>query len=124
MVTIDEVETMLDEIAAELPPEFFKELNGGILLLPDQKRHPEDVKFDLFTLGEYHSDRTMGKYIVIYYGSMIRVFGHLPPVRFKEELKETLLHEFTHHLEFLAGERGLEIKDEIQMEKYRRKYRP
>jgi hypothetical protein len=55
---------------------------------------------------------------------MIRVFGHLTPAQFKEELRETLLHEFTHHLEFLAGERGLEIKDAIAMEKYRRNQNP
>jgi hypothetical protein len=120
MVTIDEAEAMLNEIAAELPPEFFKELNGGILLLPEKKLHPDHVHSDLFTLGEYHNTRNMGKFIIIYYGSMIRVFGHLPPAQFKEELRETLLHEFTHHLEFLAGERGLEIKDAIAMEKYRR----
>jgi hypothetical protein len=120
MITIDEAEVMLNEIAAELPPEFFRELNGGILLLPEQKLHSKHIQSDLFTLGEYHDERGLGKYIIIYYGSMLRVFGHLSPARFKEELKETLLHEFTHHLESLAGERGLEIKDEIEMEKYRR----
>jgi hypothetical protein len=121
MVTIDEAEVMLNEIAAELPPVFFNDLNGGILLLPEQKLHPKHVGRDLFTLGEYHSEQGLGKYIIIYYGSMVRVFGHLTPAQFKEELRETLLHEFTHHLEFLAGERGLEIKDELQMEKYLRR---
>ena len=32
MVTIDEAQVMLDEIAEELPSGIYKELNGGILL--------------------------------------------------------------------------------------------
>ena len=39
---------------------------------------------------------------------------------FKERLKKTLFHEFTHHLESLAGERDLEIEDERQLAAYRR----
>ena len=38
----------------------------------------------------------------------------------RDELYTTLSHEFTHHVEGLAGERGLEIKDELEMEEYRR----
>ena len=33
----EEVGTMLDEIAAELPQEFYKDLNGSIILLPEVK---------------------------------------------------------------------------------------
>ena len=40
MIDIDEVEKILDEIATELPQEFYKELNGGILLLPRAKINP------------------------------------------------------------------------------------
>ena len=32
---------------------------------------------------------------------------------------ETFSHEFTHHMEGLAGERGLEIKDEAFLEEQR-----
>jgi hypothetical protein len=123
MVTIDEAGDMLDEIAEGLPGEFFRELNGGILLLPEEKLHPEDRDADLYTLGEYHCDSSMGKYIILYYGSFARIYGHLNPARFREKLKDTLLHEMTHHLEFLAGERGLEIKDEMEMAQYRQKYK-
>ena len=35
-----------------------------------------------------------------------------------EQLREVLRHEFTHHIESLAGERGLEIKDEQQIRDY------
>lgn len=40
MIEIEEFEKMLDEIADELPQEFYKELNGGILLLPRAKTNP------------------------------------------------------------------------------------
>ena len=35
-----------------------------------------------------------------------------------EQLREVLRHEFTHHIESLAGGRGLEIKDEKQIRDY------
>ena len=37
----------------------------------------------------------------------------------EDELYTTLAHEFTHHIEGRAGERGLEIKDEQFMEEFR-----
>ena len=72
MIGIDEVEKMLEELAAELPQEFYKELNGGILLLPQAKLNHAVRNNDLYIMGEYHYDRSMGRYIVIYYGSFQR----------------------------------------------------
>jgi hypothetical protein len=120
MVTIDQAEVMLEEIAAELPREFYQKLNGGILLLPDVKMHPARRADDLYIMGEYNYSREMGRYIVIYYGSFERLYGHLSPEAMREKLKKTLVHEFTHHIENLAGERGLEIKDAQDMARYRR----
>ena len=37
----------------------------------------------------------------------------------REQLFSTLAHEFTHHIEGRAGERGLERKDEQFMEEFR-----
>lgn len=117
--TIDEVHQILDEIAEELPNEFFQDLNEGIVLLPEYKLHPESRSRDkLYILGEYCRSIT-GRNIAIYYGSFQRVYGNLPIDELKENLRDTLLHEFTHHLESLAGERGLEIKDAENIEKYR-----
>ena len=122
MVTIDQAEIMLEEIAEELPREFYKKLNGGILLLPDVKLHPARRADDLYIMGEYHHSREMGRYIVIYYGSFERLYGHLNADEMREQLKKTLVHEFTHHIENLAGERGLEVKDAAAMARYRRRY--
>lgn len=118
VVSLEEMETILDEVTAEFPPELFKELNGGILFLPETKLNPAGRKNDLFILGEYHRGGNMGRYIVIYYGSFMRVYGGLEKEALRDRLIHTLKHEFTHHLESLAGERGLEIEDEIFLKKY------
>ena len=41
----------------------------------------------------------------------------------EEKLRETLYHEFTHHLESLGGEKGLEIEDAENLARYRSKYK-
>ena len=121
MITIDDAQIMLDEIAEELPKEFYNELNGGILLLPNVKYSEYARQSDLYIMGEYVRHHVMGRLIYIYFGSFQRVYGHLSPAAFKDQLRETLLHEFTHHLESLAGETGLEKKDEDSLEKYLRR---
>ena len=120
MITIDRAHEMLEQIAAEFPEEFFEKLNGGISLLPQVKMSPHARRSDLYILGEYHRDM-MGRYIYIYFGSFQRVHGHLSEEGFYEELRSTVAHEFTHHLENLAGERGLEIQDEEDLMDYFRR---
>lgn len=118
MISIEEMEAMLDEIALELPNEFYKELNGGIILLPEQKLHTKSRKNDLYILGEYNRGGILGRYIAIYYGSFSQVYGYLPKAQLKERLKSTIKHEFRHHLESMAGEKGLEVKDAQDIAKY------
>ena len=110
-MTIDEMQDVLDRLAEELPEVFYKELNGGIILLPEAKESVYSKQKDLFTLGEYHRGGAMGNYIKIYYGSFERLFGYLSDEAMEKELRKTLRHEFRHHLEFLSGERGLEVED-------------
>ena len=121
MVTIDEMQAMLDDIADSLPDEFYTQLNGGIILMPQVKRDRRKGAEGLYILGEYHSGGTMGRYIAVYYGSFVRVYGHLPKEGLAEQLTGTLKHEFRHHLESLAGERGLEIEDEEFLAEYIRR---
>ncbi len=118
MISIEETQDLLDEIAESLPPEFYNDLNGGILLLPEEKQSPYSVDGDLWILGEYQRGGMMGRLIKIYYGSFARMFPNAPKERIAAQLRETLLHEFTHHLESLAGERGLEVWDEEQLARY------
>ena len=122
MVTIEEVEEMLDEIAMTLPQEFYYKLNGGILLLPEVKKDKEAKRNDLYIMGEYHHERHLGRYIIIFYGSFMEVYGYLPKEKLYEKLKSTLIHEFTHHIESLAGDHSLAEKDRREMEEYKRKW--
>jgi len=123
MVTIDEAQDMLDDIAESIPIEFYNGLNGGIILLPDAKRSPYAQNNDLWIMGEYSRGGSMGRLIKIYFGSFERMYGHLNKDDFKEQLRHTLLHEFTHHVESLAGEKGLEYWDEEQLKKYFSRYK-
>jgi hypothetical protein len=117
-MSIDEMQDILDGLAEELPPIFYEELNGGILLLPEGRRSRYAKGDDLWTLGEYRYSHTMGRYIVIFYGSFIRLFGHYDSARMTSELRKTLRHEFRHHMESLAGEDGLEKEDAAYIAKY------
>lgn len=122
MIEIDEVEKILEEIAGELPHEFYKELNGGILLLPEVKYNPVGRAKDLYVMGEYHRNASMGRYIVIYYGSFEKLYGNLGRNALKRRLAYTLKHEFTHHLESLAGEKDLEKEDEKFLREYLKRH--
>ena len=117
MFSIDEINEMLDEVAAEFPEELFRELNGGVSLLPETKLSEADPDGGLYTLGEYRRDQ-LGKYIIIYYGSVCAVHGRASRESMKRHLKRLLSHELTHHMEALAGARDLEIKDEMDMDDY------
>jgi len=117
LYTIEEINDMLDEIAAELPEEVFRDLNGGVSLLAETKRSDKDPAGGLYTLGEYRRDQ-MGRYIVIYYGSLCVVHGNSTPENMRKHLRNVLTHELTHHLESMAGERDLEIEDEMDLHDY------
>ena len=114
------MEAMLEELAEELPSEFYKELNGGIMLLPETKRNTILDTDNLFILGEYHRSGSLGRFITMYYGSFCHVHGHLNAQQLKNKLRKTLRHEFRHHIESLAGERGLEIEDAKFLADYKR----
>lgn len=124
MISIDEMQAMLDDIAETFPREFFMQLNGGIMLMPQLKPDRRPGAEGLFVLGEYYSGGSMGRYIAIYYGSFMRVHGHLPPDVLKMKLAATLKHEFRHHLEDLAGERSLIVEDERFLADYMRRRQP
>ena len=80
---------MLDDIADELPVELYRELNGGIVLDRGYRMHPCAVNNDLYILGVYIRDN-LGKRIVIYYGSFIRVFKNKTREQIADEVEEEL----------------------------------
>ena len=120
ILSFDTVGERLDALAEQFPPEFYEQLNGGISLLPEAREDPEGAPGELYIMGEYCNDM-MGRYINLYYGSFAALARQEEWTEedWAEELYATLAHEFTHHVEGLAGERGLEIKDEVFMEQFR-----
>ena len=118
MLNLEQTEEALTEIIDSLPEEIFFDLNGGVLLKEEVKFSPRRLVDDLYILGEYHYDQIYGRYIVIYYGSMQRVYGHLSEQRFIKKLESVVKHELTHHLEHRARERDLEKEDERKLIHY------
>ena len=123
MVSIEEAQDILDEVAEGLPRELYQELNGGIILLPDAKKSGESWADNLYVLGEYTHSAGMGRYIAIYFGSFPHVFGkNASREKIAAELRETLLHEFRHHWGSLAGQDEQEKEDERQLRIYKTRY--
>ena len=121
MISFDEMGDWLDEIAEQFPQEFYRELNGGILLSPEAMPDPEFPEGEMYFLGEYCHDE-IGRSINLYYGSFAALFADASDEELYDELATTLAHEFTHHMESLAGERGLEIRDALELELFRAEY--
>lgn len=104
---IETAAELLSQACERLPEEIFRELNGGVNLLPEQRRSADG----LVTLGLYHHN-AMGRYIELFYGSFRAVYPDADANLLAQKLDETLRHELTHHLESLAGDRSLERWDE------------
>lgn len=123
-MTFDEAGDLLDRMAEEFPEEFYADLNGGISLLPDEMPDPEFPPGEMYILGEYCDDQ-MGKYILLYYGSFAALAAkeEWTEEDWEEELYATLAHEFTHHIEGLAMEGGLDRKDEAELAEFRAYYK-
>lgn len=117
ILTIDQCYDILDRLAEEYPEELFQDLNGGILLLEEALADPEAGE-DVYIMGEYCWDE-MGRYIYLYYGSFVELLSEEEESVWEEELRVTLRHELTHHIEGMAGERSLEYKDSEQLDSFR-----
>lgn len=121
MISQEEFLDMLDELCGELPEEFFHKLNGGVILQEHAKLHPKARDNDLWIMGEYCRNGSLGRYVNIYYGSFQQVYSGLSYDALKKQVRHTLRHEFRHHLESLAGEKDLEVVDKIRLDQYQSK---
>lgn len=113
-----EFEEILEELIEEMPQGLVESLDGGVIIEEDIMYHPDSKEDDLICLGAYRHDM-LGSSIVMYYGSFMEMYWDLVREDFKEKIKNTLYHEFTHHVEYLSGERDLEISDEKYLKKYK-----
>ena len=122
MLSFEEAADLMDEIAEGFPPEFFETLNGGILFLPEEKLDP-DVPGELYVMGEYCHD-ALGRYINLYFGS----FSALAQLEdwdretWEAELRTTLSHELTHHMEQRSGLHALDDRDAEELAAWRQEY--
>ncbi|HHZ06567.1 MAG TPA: metallopeptidase family protein [Clostridiales bacterium] len=117
MYTMDETNDILDEIADAMPTDLYRELSGGIILLPQAKIHPQAVANDLYILGEYCRS-SIGSCIKLYYGSFHKLYDYLPYEQYREQLRKVLAHELRHHNETLAGCEDLLVYDHNQISTY------
>ncbi len=121
ILTIDRVNEILDSIAETFPEALFEGLNGGVNLLEEAKPDPELP--ELYIMGEY-CDGCLGRYVNLYYGSFAALAERegWEQETWEEELRTTLRHELTHHMENLGGLHALDDKDAAEMEAWRAEY--
>ena len=109
---------ILEELIDELPPEFFNQLYGGIVLEDECKYSPYGKNKDLIIAGEYVYHSQMGSQVKIYYGSFEQLYPGMEPEKLRINIRKVLRHEFRHHLERLAGEKDLEVEDAEYIARY------
>ena len=122
-MTIDEVNDFLDETAEQFPPVLFDELNGGVNLLEDTVPDPDFPDGEMYILGEYCNDM-MGRYINLYYGSFAALAKQEDWDRdtWEAELRTTLSHELTHHMEQRSGLHALDDRDAEELAQWREEF--
>jgi predicted Zn-dependent protease with MMP-like domain len=98
----------------EIPPEFRERVQGPVVVA-EPKRHKR-VR-GMLTLGEcvhapsWHSEEPLLSTVFLYYGSFAAVASRDPDFDVEGELRETVRHEVQHHIEDMAGARGLRDYD-------------
>ena len=118
ILSIDQVQDLLDGMAEALPPVLFEGLNGGVNLLEEAVPDPELP--GVYILGEYLDD-CLGLYVNLYYGSFAALAEEegWDQGTWEAELRTTLSHELTHHMENLGGLHGLDDRDMEELEAMR-----
>ena len=123
LLTFDQVGEALDDLADAFPPVLFDGLNGGVNLLEDAVPDTEFPAGEMYILGEYCDD-LLGLYINLYYGSFAALAEREDWDRetWEEELRTTLSHELTHHMENRGGLHALDDRDAEELAAWRQEY--
>lgn len=127
ILTIERFTEIAEEELALLPDYVHEELNGGVIIDPKVYPHPARMAEDLYILGIYTSNTVMGKQIVLFYGSFLVTMQYAAEERYRRQIRDTLRHEFLHHLETRAGLFGkgtLIEEDENRMRRYYLAHKP
>jgi len=122
-VTYEEFQRMVEEMVAEIPPQFMEGLQGVHVL---EQVVQEEGYEDVVRLGEYldpgpadflGAGEGLGRHVALYYGSFAVIAEDDPTFDWEEEAWETLTHELRHHVESLAGEDFL-VQDDVERAKH------
>lgn len=102
MLSLEEYKRIVSELMDELPEEFYRDLNGGVIVsealaIPDYARGN-----DLYAMGQYLIYSGM-RQIVMFKGSFDRVYPLADGEEARNLLRGILRHEFRHHLESLGN---------------------
>lgn len=121
--SIDRVSDTLDEIAEGFPLPLFDGLNGGVNLLEEAVEDPAFPPGEMYILGEY-CEGLLGRYINLYYGSFAALAEKesWEAEDWHRELRTTLAHELTHHMESRSGLHALDDRDAAELEEFCREY--
>ena len=82
MLSYEEAGLVLDELVDELPEGIFENLNGGVSFV-EEAVTAEDGRY---TLGTYFRNG-MGRYIELYYGSFVELYGEMDDELFCRQLE-------------------------------------
>ena len=120
ILTIDQVNEILDEIAEGFPAALFDGLNGGVNLLEETVEDPEFPPGEMYILGAYCDD-LLGLYLNLYYGSFAALAERedWTEAVWRDELRTTLSHELTHHMENRSGLHALDDRDAVELARWR-----
>lgn len=118
-MTFEAFAALIEEMVAEIPDEFMRELQG-VHVLPEAVA--EDGYEDVYRMGEYldpgpadflGAGEGLGRHVAIYHGSFAAIAAMDSGFDWEDEAWETLTHELRHHVESLAGEDFLVQQDEL-----------
>lgn len=121
MISIERFNEIVEEELKLLPDYVFEELNGGVVVDEKVNLHPKRLADDLYIMGTYSTSPVMGKQIVIYYGSFTKTMPYADEEALRLKIRDTLRHEFRHHMETRAGFFGkgtLIDEDKQEMDRY------
>ena len=122
-LSFEEAGDLADVLAEPFPEALFDGLNGGVNLLEELRSDPEFPVGEMYILGEYCDD-LLGRYINLYYGSFAALAEKegWTEKDWAEELRQTLSHELTHHMEARGGLHALDDKDAAELSAWRAEY--
>ena len=123
VLSFEQAGDLLDKLAESFPEALFDELNGGVNLLEEAVPDQEFPEARVYVLGEYCND-LLGRYINLYYGSFAAMAENEDWTEedWEQELRQTLSHELTHHMEGRSGLHALDDKDEAEMAAWQEEY--